>query len=153
MHGGAFRAPGRLEARVRWILILIGLLIVAAIAAAVWALVAGVVEVSLDEARDAVIIIYALLGIMFFLVAIIVALAIFFAVRMLTGLARDAYEEQARPLIDDVRGTVQSVRGSVEFVSDQAISPMIRVIAVAQGVRRGIETVAGIARRGRRAGS
>ena len=137
----------------RWILILIGLLIVAAIAAAVWALVAGVVEVSLDEARDAVIIIYAVLGIMFFLVAIIVALAIFFAVRMLTGLARDAYEEQARPLIDDVRGTVQSVRGSVEFVSDQAISPMIRVIAVVQGVRRGVETVAGIARRGRRAGS
>ena len=137
----------------RWILILIGLLIVAAIAAAVWALVAGVVEVSLDEARDAVIIIYALLGIVFFLVAIIAALAIFFAVRMLTGLARDAYEEQARPLIDDVRGTVQSVRGSVEFVSDQAISPMIRVIAVAQGVRRGVETVAGIARRGRRAGS
>ena len=137
----------------RWILILIGLLIVAAIAAAVWALVAGVVEVSLDEARDAVIIIYAVLGIVFFLVAIIAALAIFFAVRMLTGLARDAYEEQARPLIDDVRGTVQSVRGSVEFVSDQAISPMIRVIAVVQGVRRGVETVAGIARRGRRAGS
>ena len=137
----------------RWILILIGLLIVAAIAAAVWALVAGVVEVSLDEARDAVIIIYALLGIVFFLVAIIAALAIFFAVRMLTGLAREAYEEQARPLIDDVRGTVQSVRGSVEFVSDQAISPMIRVIAVVQGVRRGVETVAGIARRGRRAGS
>ena len=108
---------------------------------------------SLDEARDAVIIIYAVLGILFFLVAIIAALAIFFAVRMLTGLARDAYEEQARPLIDDVRGTVQSVRGSVEFVSDQAISPMIRVIAVVQGVRRGVETVAGIARRGRRAGS
>ena len=153
MHGGAFGASGRLEARVRWILILIGLLIVAVIAAAVWALVTGVVEVSLDEARDAVIIIYAVLGIVFFLVAIIAALAIFFAVRMLTGLARDAYEEQARPLIDDVRGTVQSVRGSVEFVSDQAISPMIRVIAVAQGVRRGVETVAGIARRGRRAGS
>ena len=137
----------------RWILILIGVLIVAAIAAAVWALVAGVVEVSLGEARDAVIIIYAVLGIVFFLVAIIAALAIFFAVRMLTGLARDAYDEQARPLIDDVRGTVQSVRGSVEFVSDQAISPMIRVIAVVQGVRRGVETVAGIARRGRRADS
>ena len=137
----------------RWILILIGVLIAAAIAAAVWALVAGVVEVSLGEARDAVIIIYAVLGIVFFLVAIIAALAIVLAVRMLIGLARDAYEEQARPLIDDVRGTVQSVRGSVEFVSDQAISPMIRIIAVVQGVRRGVETVAGIARRGRRAGS
>ncbi len=137
----------------RWILILIGLLLVAAIAAAMWALVTGVVEVSLDEARDAAIIIYAVLGIVFFLIAIAAALAIFFAVRILTGLARDAYEEQARPLIDDVRGTVQSVRGSVEFVSDQAISPMIRIIAIARGVRRGVETVAGIARRGRGAGS
>ena len=52
-----------------------------------------------------------------------------------------------------MRGTVQSVRGSVEFVSDQAISPMIRVIAVARGVRRGVEAMAGVARRGRRPGS
>lgn len=137
----------------RWILILVGVLIVAAIAAAVWALVTGVVEVTLGEARDTVIIVYGLLGIVFFLVAIIAALAIFLAVRMITGLARDAYEEQARPLVDDVRGTVQSVRGSVEFVSDQAISPMIRIIAVARGLRRGVETVAGVARRGRRTGS
>ncbi len=137
----------------RWILILVGVLIVAAIAAAVWALVTGVVDVTLGEARDTVIIVYGLLGIVFFLVAIIAALAIFLAVRMITGLARDAYEEQARPLVDDVRGTVQSVRGSVEFVSDQAISPMIRIIAVARGLRRGVETVAGVARRGRRTGS
>ncbi len=137
----------------RWILILVGLLIVAAIAAAVWALVTGVVEITLDEARDTVIIVYGVLGIVFFLIAIGAALAIFFAVRMLTGLAKDAYEESARPLVDDVRGTVQSVRGSVEFVSDQAISPMIRVIAVARGVRRGMEAMAGVARRGRRPGS
>lgn len=141
------------ETRVRWILILVGLLIVAAIAAAVWALAAGVVEITMDEARDTVIIVYGVLGIVFFLIAIVAALAIFFAVRMLTGLARDAYEEQARPLVDDVRGTVQSVRGSVEFVSDQAISPMIKVIAVARGVRRGMEALAGVARRGRRPGS
>ena len=74
----------------RWILILVGLLIVAAIAAAVWALVTGVVEITLGEARDTVIIVYGVLGIVFFLIAIIAALAIFFAVRMLTGLARDA---------------------------------------------------------------
>ena len=137
----------------RWILILVGLLIAATIAAAVWALVTGGVEITLGEARDTVIIVYGVLGIVFFLIAIIAALAIFFAVRMLTGLAKDAYEESARPLMDDVRGTVQSVRGSVEFVSDQAISPMIRVIAVARGVRRGVEAMAGVARRGRRPGS
>ncbi len=137
----------------RWIAILIGLLIVAAIAAAAWALVSGVVEITLGEARDTVIIVYGVLGIVFFLIAIIVALTVFFAVRMIAGIAREAYEEQARPLVDDVRGTVQSVRGSVEFVSDQAISPMIRVIAVARGVRRGMRTVAGVARRGRRTGS
>ncbi len=137
----------------RWILILVGLLIAATIAAAVWALVTGVVEITLGEARDTVIIVYGVLGIVFFLIAIIAALAIVFAVRMLTGLAKDAYEESARPLVDEVRGTVQSVRGSVEFVSDQAISPMIRVIAVARGVRRGVEALAGVARRGRGPGS
>ena len=137
----------------RWILIAVGLLIAAIVAAAVWALAAGVVEITMAEARDTVIIVYGVIGIVFFLIAITVALAIFLAVRMLTGLARDAYEEQARPLVDDVRGTVQSARGTMEFVSDQAISPLIRFIAVARGVRRGAETLAGIARRGRRPGS
>ena len=137
----------------RWILIAVGLLIAAIVAAAVWALAAGVVEITMAEARDTVIIVYGVIGIIFFLIAITVALAIFLAVRMLTGLARDAYEEQARPLVDDVRGTVQSARGTMEFVSDQAISPLIRFIAVARGVRRGAETLAGIARRGRRPGS
>ena len=108
-----------------------------------------VVDVTLQEVRDVFIIIYAMMGILFFLISILLAFAMFFAVRVLTRIASDAYEEQARPLLDDVRGSVRSVRGGIEFVTDQAVSPVIRVVSVARGLRRGMNAVAGFARRGR----
>ena len=104
---------------------------------------------TLQEVRDVFIIVYALLGILFFLISIIVAFAIFLAVRVLTRIASEAYDEQARPMLEDVRGSVRTVRGGIEFVTDAAVSPFIRVVSVARGVRRGVDTVAGFTRRGR----
>ena len=108
-----------------------------------------VADVRLDEVRDFVIIIYGLMGILFFLTGILVALGIFFALRAVAGSGRDVFEESVKPSIDDVRGIVQTVRGEVEFAADNAVSPVIRVVAVARGVRRGVDAVTGFARRGR----
>ncbi len=108
-----------------------------------------IADVSLDEVRDVVIIVYGLLGIVFFLVAIVVALGVFFALRAVVGAGRDAFEESVKPSLDDVRGMVQTVRGGVEFAADNAVSPVIRLVAVARGVRRGVHAVTGFTRRGR----
>ena len=51
--------------------------------------------------------------------------------------------------IDEVSEMVHTVRGGVEFATDNAVSPVIRVVAVARGVRRGLEAVTSFARRGR----
>ena len=123
------------------------LVLIALIAGGIAVLI--VVDVTLQEVRDVFIIIYAVMGILFFLISIIVALAMFFVVRVLTRIASDAYEEQGKPILEDVRGSVRTMRGGVEFVTDQAVSPVIRVVSVARGVRRGVDAVAGFARRGR----
>ena len=108
-----------------------------------------VADVRLDEVRDVVIILYGLMGVLFFLIGIIVTLGIFFALRAAVGAGRDVFEESLKPGIDDVRGMVQTVRGGVEFATDSAVSPVIRVVAVARGVRRGLDAVTSFARRGR----
>lgn len=123
------------------------LVLIALIAGGVAVLI--VVDVTLQEVRDVFIIIYAVMGILFFLISIIVALAMFFVIRVLTRIASDAYEEQGKPILEDVRGSVRTMRGGVEFVTDQAVSPVIRVVSVVRGVRRGVDAVAGFARRGR----
>ena len=108
-----------------------------------------VADVRLDEVRDFVIIIYGVMGILFFLIGIVVALGLFFALRSVAGAARDVFEESVKPSIDDARGMFRTVRGGVEFAADSAVSPVIRVVAVARGVRRGVDAVTGFARRGR----
>ena len=106
-------------------------------------------DIRLDEVRDVVIILYALMGILFFLVGIIVALGVFFALHALVGAGRGVFEESLKPGIDEVSEMVHTVRGGVEFATDNAVSPVIRVVAVARGVRRGLDAVTGFARRGR----
>ena len=128
--------------------VLIPLAILIAIIAGVTAVLI-VADVTLQEVRDVFIIIYALMGILFFLISILLAFAIFFAVRVVTRIASDAYTEQGRPILEELHGSVRSVRGGIEFVTDQAVSPVIRVVSVARGVRRGMNAVAGFARRGR----
>lgn len=123
------------------------LLLFAIIAGGTAALI--IADVTLQEVRDVFIIIYAVMGILFFLISIILAFGMFVAVRVLTRIASEAYEEQAKPMLEDVRGSVTSFRSGVEFATDQAVSPVIRVVSMARGVRRGVGAVTGFARRGR----
>ena len=113
--------------------------------------IAGLIvsDVSLDEIRDFVIILYGVMGILFFLVGIIVSLGVLIALRAIVGAGRGVFEDSLKPGIDDVREMVQTVRGGVEFATDNAVSPVIRVVAVARGVRRGLDAVTGFTRRGR----
>ena len=129
--------------------VVIPLLAAAVLIAAVAALLA-VAGVTLEQTRDIVVIAYGVLGALFFLVAIAVAIAILAIVRAGAAAGREAFEESVRPALDDARASVRSVRGSVEFVADHAVSPVIRAAAAARGMRRGAAAAAVRAvRRGR----
>ena len=109
--------------------------------------------ITMAEIRDAVIIVYGAVGVLFFLVGIIAIVALLAALRAASDATGGVFNESVRPvandareMVDDVAGMVRQARGGVEFVTDSAVSPVIRIVAVARGVRRGFENVA----RGRR---
>ena len=121
--------------------------------------VAGIVyfdlSITLAGIRDAVIIVYGAVGVLFFLLGIVAIVALLAALRAASDATGGVFNESVRPaandareMVDDVRGMVKTARGGVEFVTDSAVSPVIRAVAVARGVRRGFENVA----RGRRTG-
>ncbi len=104
---------------------------------------------SLEELRDIVIVVYGVMGILLLLVLIVVAVGLWVAIRSLTRSLNSLLNDPIRPALEDVRGTVQNVRGTSQFLSDAAVSPVIRVVAAARGVKRGVKVVSGIGRRRR----
>lgn len=104
---------------------------------------------SVEEWRDFVIVVYGVVGVFAFLVFIALMLLVFFILRSIRGTIRDLIDDPVRPALEEVRKTAENVRGTSEFVADQAIHPVIRVVAVVRGVRRGISSLTGIRARRR----
>lgn len=123
------------------------LALVALIAGAIATLV--VVDVTLAELRDIVIVVYAVFGILLMIALIITITGLWFAVRLLTGTLSELLRDPVRPALDDLRASARNVRGATEFMADSAIHPVIRVLSVGRGIRRGVGLVTGIARRDR----
>ena len=98
----------------------------------------------LADLRDIVIIVYGVLGILLFLILIGVAVAIFLIVRRLQGLISELVRENVRPTLDELNQTVHNVRGASEFVVDRAVHPVIRVLSVGRGIRRGAGALTGL---------
>lgn len=96
---------------------------------------------SLQDVRDVTIIAFTIAGTVLFLVAIVVTVAV--------GLAATSAFRAARSLVDDgVKPMVSNVRQTVTFVSDTAVSPIIRAYGFISGARRGLGVLSGLAQRG-----
>jgi hypothetical protein len=102
---------------------------------------------SLDQVRDVVIIVYGVLGILLFVVLIAVALALYVVVKGLVRSVQDLIEDPLKPAIGDVRATLQELKGTTEFMADQAVHPVIRLVGVVSGVKRGLSVASGLRRR------
>ena len=105
---------------------------------------------SLEDARDVVIIVYGVLGIIFFFIAIIVAAVLFFSVKGVISTAREIMRDSIKPALDSVRDTAKNIQGTTEFVSQSAVKPIFRVYGIFAGVRKGAGVLAGL--RGRKQG-
>ena len=102
---------------------------------------------SLGQARDIVIIMYGVLGIVLFLVLIAVAFAVFVNIKGVARSVQDLIEDPLKPAIGDVRATLQELKGTTEFMADQAVHPVIRVAGIVSGVKRGLSVASGLRRR------
>ena len=45
------------------------------------------------------------------------------------------------PILDSVKATSKTVQGISSYVGDEAVKPVIQVVAIIQGIRQGIDAV------------
>ncbi len=95
---------------------------------------------SWSEWRDIVVVLSA--G--FFVVAGMLAVALMVALLFLVVMIRRILRENAAPAIDSLRQSLDNVRGTTEFAGETIASPIIRVYAVAKGVRSGLGAITGL---------
>jgi hypothetical protein len=108
----------------------------------------GIFPDSFEEWRDLIIIIYGVMGILLMLVFVVVSVLLWFLVRGLVKSVRALLDDPVRPTLEEVQKTAANVRGTTEFIADTAVHPVIRFVAIARGVRRGVATITGLRRRG-----
>jgi len=113
---------------------LIVLLLAVLIGGTVFALTGS--EETLRRMRDWSIVLVAVLSI----VMGIALVALLYQVTMLTLLLRD----EIKPLLESVNETMNTVRGTAAFMSDNVVHPTIQVASAFAGVRRALEALAGI---------
>ncbi|MCC6238067.1 MAG: hypothetical protein IT299_10910 [Dehalococcoidia bacterium] len=105
---------------------------------------------TLADIRDVVVIVYGVLGILFFTVLLAVAIGLYFAVRGVAGKVNTLLDEPIRPALDEALETMRNARATSEFYADYAVNPVIKTFAAARGVRKGFASISRIA--GRRKG-
>ncbi len=97
---------------------------------------------TLQDLRDVTIVAVGIAGTLLFLVAIIVTIVV--------GVTAVGAFRAIRRLVDDnVKPMITNVQGTVTFVSDTTVSPIIRAYSLYTGVRRGMGVFSGLTDRGR----
>jgi hypothetical protein len=104
----------------------------------------------LQELRDLIIVIFGIMGIVVLFVTFVMVLVVGFAARGLMSLARSILQQQLSPTLDSARQAMDNVRGTTAFITDTAVSPIIRLYGLFTGLRRGFMSLVGFTRRVRR---
>jgi len=94
----------------------------------------------LQEVRDVAIIAFTVAGTLLFLIGIVVT--------ALAGMAAIGALSAVRRLVDDgVKPMVENVQGTVTFVSETTVTPVVRAYGFYAGVRRGLGVLSGLSQR------
>jgi hypothetical protein len=102
---------------------------------------------TLQDFRDVTVIAFTIAGTVVFLVSLIFIIVIgILAIRLISTI-RNALQNGMMPTLSSFRETANNVRGTSAFVSETAVSPIIRVYSVFAGVKRGMEVITGMRRR------
>lgn len=99
---------------------------------------------SLDNTRDVVIIVAGSLTVAVLLAVLVFTVVLGLASRALLRTVRSLLKDEVSPLLESVRQTVNTVRGTTAFVGETAISPIVRVYGAVAGVRKMVGVITGI---------
>ncbi len=95
-----------------------------------------------EEWRDLLIMCFMVAGTIMFLVAVFFTIMIGSVTYSTVSRARRLMKDQLAPTLDSVRETSESVRGTVGFIGDNAVTPVVKVYGAAAGARRFVSVVA-----------
>ncbi len=102
---------------------------------------------TLQDFRDVTIISFTIAGTVLFLIGIIFTIVIggmtFATVRKVRRVVGDSVQ----PTLENLRETTENVRGTVAFISDHAVTPVVRTYGIFTGARRFIVVVSRFTRR------
>src|SRR2546426_9839999 len=97
--------------------------------------------------RDFLIMCFMVAGTIMFLVATFFTIMIGSITYSTVNRARRLMKDKVSPTLDSVRETSESVRGTVGFIGDNAVTPVVKVYGAAAGARRFVSVVARFTRR------
>jgi hypothetical protein len=95
--------------------------------------------------RDWVIIFMGIAVAAFFVVALIATLVLGLLARVLLKKTSALLDDGVRPLLDTAKQTAGNVKGTTAYVSQAAVTPIVRTYGVVAGVRRAASVLAGLA--------
>ena len=98
---------------------------------------------TITDIRDIVIIVAGLLSVIALLVMIVATMVVGFLSIRLIRAARKTLQEGVPPLLESAQETVQSVKGTAEFLGDSAAEPVIRAYATASRIQRMFDVLSG----------
>jgi thiosulfate reductase cytochrome b subunit len=90
---------------------------------------------STADVRDVALIIYCIAGAVAFLLIIGFTLVLGILSWMTLSKVRGLLKNNVQPTLESVRQTSDSVRGTVQFISDNAITPVVKTYGTVAGVR------------------
>ena len=102
---------------------------------------------SLQDLRDVTIISFTIAGTVLFLIGIIFTVFIGGLTWTTVSRVRGVMKNSVQPTMENVRETTENVRGTVAFISDHAVTPVVRTYGFVAGARRFIVVVSRFTRR------
>ena len=94
--------------------------------------------------RDWVIIFMGIAVAAFFFVALIVTIVLGFLARVLMKKSISVLDEGVKPLLSNANETVTHVKCTATYVTQSAVTPIVRTYGVVAGVRRAASVLAGL---------
>ena len=99
------------------------------------------------DVRDIVVIVYGIIGIVFFAIAAIVLLMLGLTVKGLLRSVSEMLDESVKPTMESIKNAADTVRGTTEFVGKTAVSPIVKTYGAFAGLRKGIGVLSGLSGR------
>ena len=102
--------------------------------------------VSLADIRDGIIIVYGIIGIVFFFIAAIVTLIVGLTVKSLLKNVNGMMNDSVKPALASIKDTADTIRGTTDFVGRSAVMPIAKTYGAFAGLKKGLGVLGGLKR-------